>query len=206
MSDAMTEFSGEMPTLQLPTEEQILRMETTQEDEESSRLTRLSSITADSSIVERVETTNCDDKELLELESKMGEIERRNYIISLYENKRKRVFNIETLNTISSIVRNNVVKKVKFIDNEQTSGMSKEAKEETKNFPSFWKPDLSLTRSLQNDIFHEFPELSSGTLDTKVRAWMGMRDKVRKAIQGHRNAVHTAIQTDIVEGKLCLFK
>ena len=68
MSDAMTEFSGEMPTLQLPTEEQILRMETTQEDEESSRLTRLSSITADSSIVERVETTNCDDKELLELE------------------------------------------------------------------------------------------------------------------------------------------
>ena len=205
MSDAMTEFSGEMPTLQLPTEEQILRMETTQEDEESSRLTRLSSITADSSIVERVETTNCDDKELLELESKMGEIERRNYIISLYENKRKRVFNIETLNTISSIVRNNVVKKVKFIDNEQTSGMSKEAKEETKNFPSFWKPDLSSTRSLQNDIFHEFPELSSGTLDTKVRAWMGMRDKVRNAIQGHRNVVHTAIQTDIVEGMFGVF-
>ena len=52
------------------------------------------------------------------------------------------------------------------------------------------------------DIFKEFSDLSNGMLEVKVRAWMGMRHKVRKAIQEHRNAVHmTIIHSNVIEGK-----
>ena len=48
---------------------------------------------------------------------------------------------------------------------------------------------------------NEFPILKKATLHKKVQAWMGMREKVREAIRGHRNQVNTAMQNSIVTGK-----
>ena len=45
--------------------------------------------------------------------------------------------------------------------------------------------------------------LKKVTLQKKVEAWMGMREKAREAIHGHRNQVNTAIQGSIVTGKYC---
>ena len=145
-------------------------------------------------------STNSND-EILERESKMTKEEIDTYLINLYETVSAESFTNETLSSISSIVRNNVVRKVKFIDNEHTSGLSREAIEECRNYPSFWKPNLSNKNSLQNDILNEFPNLKQATLHKKVKAWMGMRERVRDAIRGHRNQVQTAIQGSIVAGK-----
>ena len=48
---------------------------------------------------------------------------------------------------------------------------------------------------------NEFPLLKKATLHKKVQAWMGMREKVREEIHGHRNQVKTSIQNSIVMGK-----
>lgn len=82
-----------------------------------------------------------------------------------------------------------------------TSGLSKDAIEETRKYPSFWKPDLTISQSMYNDILSEFPQLKRATLSTKVAAWMGMREKVKQSVRGHRNAVQTSIQNNIVAGK-----
>ena len=139
--------------------------------------------------------------ELFEKESKFTKEEKDTYLIELYNKSTPTKYNSETLSNVSTMVRNSVVKKLKFIDNEHTSGLSKEAIEETRKYPSFWKPDLTITQSMFNDILSEFPQLKKATLSTKVSAWMGMREKVRQAVRGHRNAVQTAIQNIIVDGK-----
>ena len=123
------------------------------------------------------------------------------YLIGLYDICSPVDYNKETLDTLGSIVRNKLVRNVKFIENEHTSGLSKEGIVKARSYPSFWKPDLTKKRSLQNDIFKEFPALSDATLYEKVEAWMGMRDKVLHAIRSHQNATQTAIQMSIVEGK-----
>ena len=145
--------------------------------------------------------TTVSTQELLDKESKMNKNEIDAYLINLYQTLEAEKYNMETLSTVSGIVRNNIVRKVKFIDNEQTTGLSREAVEESRKYPSFWKPDLSLQKSIQNDIMNEFPLLRKATLHKKVQAWMGMREKVKEAIRGHRNHVNTAIQNSIVTGK-----
>ncbi len=131
----------------------------------------------------------------------VSEEDKRIYLIGLYDICNPVDYNKETLDTLGSMVRNKLVRNVKFIENEHTSGLSKEGIVKARSYPSFWKPDLTKKRSLQNDIFREFPNLSDATLFEKVEAWMGMRDKVLHAIRSHRNATHTAIQMSIVEGK-----
>ena len=84
--------------------------------------------------------------------------------------------------------------------------MSKEAIDNIRRFPSFWRPDLTTERSIQNDIFNEFPEFSQATLFKKVRIWMGLREKVIQSICSHRNTTQTAIQTSIVGGELNVTK
>ena len=118
--------------------------------------------------------------ELFEKEAKFTKEEKDTYLIELYNKSTPTKYNSETLSNVSTIVRNSVVKKVKFIDNEHTSGLSKEAIEETRKYPSFWKPDLTITQSMFNDILSEFPQLKKATLSTKVSAWMGMREKSDK--------------------------
>ena len=139
--------------------------------------------------------------DVLQKESNFTESERDAYMMELYNTVQPTQYNPETLTNISTIVRNIVVKKVKFIDNEHTAGLSKEAIEATKKYPSFWQPNLSVKRSMYNDIMREFPFLINATLVTKVGAWMGMRKRVHQAIRGHRNAVQTSIQREIVLGK-----
>ena len=63
---------------------------------------------------------------------------------------------------------------------------------------------MTTGQSMYSDIMSEFPQLKRATLATKVAAWMGMREKVRQAVRGHRNAVQTSIQNSIVAGK-CVF-
>ena len=126
---------------------------------------------------------------------------KKSYMIQLYQRQKPLNIGKETLDNIKRIVRNNVVRNVKFISHENTSGLSKTAAEGQKKFPSFWQPNLLTKKSIQQDIFNEFPEYEYATLTTKVRAWLGMRDKVFEAIRGHRNATQTAIQKSVVEGK-----
>ena len=147
--------------------------------------------------------TTLTTRQLLDKESKMTRSQINSYLIGLYQTLQPEKYNSETLSTISSLVRNNVVRKVKFIDHEHVSGLSREAIEDSRKYPSFWKPDLTIQNSIQNDIMNEFPMLKKATLQKKVEAWMGMREKVREAIRGHRNQVNTAIQCSIVAGKYC---
>lgn len=127
------------------------------------------------------------------------------YLITLYDRISPREFSKETLRGIGIHVRNNIVKNVKFIVDENTCGLSKSAVERTRNFPSFWKPDLTREQSLQMDIFKEFPDLINATLYDKVQSWKGMREKVLQSIRGHRNAIQTSIQCCVVEGELFFF-
>ena len=145
--------------------------------------------------------------DIINRESKLEtEDDKRIYLIGLYDMCNPIKYNKETLDSIGSIVRNKLVRNIKFIDNEHTSGLSKEGIAKARSYPSFWKPDLTRNRSLQNDIFKEFPNLSEATLFEKVEAWMGMRYKVIHAIRSHRNATQTSIQISVVEGKLLSFE
>ena len=190
-------------------------VQTIREDDNHSRISMLSS--SDSSGVnlrygvQRHKTTTSNTStsvvstnsinELLEKEAAFSKEEMDTYLIELYNTVTPTKYNNETLSNISTIVRNSVVKKIKFIDNEHTSGLSKDAIEETRKYPSFWKPDLTISQSMYNDILSEFPQLKRATLSTKVAAWMGMREKVKQSVRGHRNAVQTSIQNNIVAGK-----
>ena len=125
----------------------------------------------------------------------------RNYLITLYDISVPIAFNAETLNTIGTIVRNKVVRNVKFVLHEHTSGLSREGIERSRNYPSFWKPDLTNNRSIQSDIFSEFPDMADATLQYQVQAWIGMRDKVLQSIRSHRSTTQSSIQVSIVNGK-----
>ena len=143
-----------------------------------------------------------DYNRIMEVESQLSTQEqKRSYLIRLYDTVEQIPLSRETLNNISTVVRTTIVRNVKFVQDENTSGLSKEAIEKVRKFPSFWKPDLTKERSLQMDIFNEFPDLSNGTLYYKVQAWKGMREKVINSIRGHRNNTHTSIQNSIVSGK-----
>ena len=131
---------------------------------------------------------------------------KKNFLIHLYNNSNPRNLGKETLDDIGRIVRNIVVRNVKFIRDENNSGLTKEAIESLRKFPSFWKPDLTTEHSLQNDIFKQFPDLNNGSLESKVEYWLGMREKVLTSIRGHRNATQTSIQSSIVEGMLYICK
>ena len=126
---------------------------------------------------------------------------KRSYLIQLYDNVEAIQFSNETLSNIATVVRTTVVRNVKFVQDENTCGLSKEAIEKIRRFPSFWKPDLTKERSLQMDIINEFPNISNGTLCYKVQSWKGMREKVIHTIRAHRNCSQTSIQNSIVSGK-----
>ena len=132
--------------------------------------------------------------------------EKREKLILWYSTKQELKMNKETLDSVGRFVRKSIVQNIKFIENEQTSGLSKEAIDNIRRFPSFWRPDLTTERSIQNDIFNEFPEFSQATLFKKVRIWMGLREKVIQSIRSHRNTTQTAIQTSIVGGELNMIK
>ena len=132
--------------------------------------------------------------------------EKREKLILWYGTKQELKMNKETLDSVGRFVRKSIVRNIKFIENEQTSGLSKEAIDNIRRFPSFWRPDLTRERSIQNDIFNEFPEFSKATLFKKVCIWMGIREKVIQSICSHRNTTQTAIQTSIVGGEFNVTK
>ena len=145
--------------------------------------------------------------------NRIGEMERgllthdqkRSYLIQLYDSVEATRFSKETLSNIATIVRTKIVRNVKFIQDENTCGLSKDAIEKIRRYPSYWKPDLTKEASLQMDIFNEFPEMTNGTLYYKVQAWKGMREKVIHSIRAHRNATQTQIQSSILSGKSYLY-
>ena len=143
-----------------------------------------------------------DYNRITELESGLTTYEKkRSYLIQLYDNVEAIQFSNETLSNIATMVRTTIVRNVKFVQDENTCGLSKEAIEKIRKYPSFWKPDLTKERSLQMDIINEFPDMSNGTLYYKVQAWKGMREKVINAIRSHRNCSQTQIQNNIVSGE-----
>ena len=124
-----------------------------------------------------------DYDQITEIESGLStHQQKQSYLIQLYDTVEAISFSKETLNNIATVVRTTVVRNVKFVQDENTCGLSKEAIEKIRKYPSFWKPDLTKERSLQMDIINEFPDMSNGTLYYKVQAWKGMREKVINAI------------------------
>ena len=87
--------------------------------------------------------------DIINRESKLEtEEDKRIYLIGLYDMCNPMKYNKETLDSIGSIVRNKLVCNIKFIENEHTSGLSKEGIAKARSYPSFWKPDLTRNRSL----------------------------------------------------------
>ena len=147
-----------------------------------------------------------DYNSIVDIERKLlSHDEKRSYLIQLYDSVEARSFSKETLSNIGTIVRTKIVRNVKFIQDENTCGLSKEAIEKIRKYPSYWKPDLTKETSLQMDIFNEFPDMTNGTLYDKVQAWKGMREKVIHSIRAHRNATQTQIQSSILSGKSYLY-
>ena len=138
-------------------------------------------------------------------ECDMTDEEKRVYLIKLY-NKTKHVeLPKEYLDDIGKQVRTNIVRNIKFVPDEHTSGLTKNAIEDSRKFPSFWQPDLTVRNSLQNDCFSVFENMSNAPLKEKVQAWIGMRMEVVKSIRMHRNNTRNALQKSIVEGKQYVF-
>jgi len=120
-----------------------------------------------------------DYNQITEIESELYTYEqKKSYMIQLYDTVEAIMFSRETLSSIATVVRTTIVRNVKFVQDENTCGLSKEAIEKIRRYPLFWKPDLTKERSLQMDIINEFPDMSNGTLYYKVQAWKGMREKV----------------------------
>ena len=138
---------------------------------------------------------------MISSEQQMDLDTQRRHLIETYQTCEPYPYNKETLASIGKIVRQVLVKKVKFIEHEHTSGMSRQMIDKTRIFPSFWQPDLTQQNNIQSDLFREFEELQRSSLKTKAIAWMGMRRKVLKSIREHRNTVCTAIQQDMIAGK-----
>ena len=138
---------------------------------------------------------------IISSEQQMDLDTQRRHLIETYQTCEPYPYNKETLASIGKIVRQVLVKKVKFIEHEHTSGMSRQMIDKTRIFPSFWQPDLTQQNNIQSDLFREFEELQRSSLKTKAIAWMGMRRKVLKSIREHRNTVCTAIQQDMIAGK-----
>ena len=107
----------------------------------------------------------------------------------------------ETMETIGRIVRYHVVRNVKFIPDEHTTGLSRDAINAVRKFPSFWNPDLTIKKSIQWEIFNKIEEYEKGTMLKQVRSWLGMRENVLQYIRNHRNVTNTNIQRSVVEGK-----
>ena len=133
-------------------------------------------------------------------ESTMTDEDKRIYLMGIYSGQMGDYLTKETLNEIGKHVRTQVVRKIKFIPFETISGLTKEAIENTRKFPSFWQPDLTVQNTVQNDIFALYPTLANGDLRTKAFAWMGMRQKVIESIRMHQNNTKNTIQKNVVEG------
>ena len=143
-----------------------------------------------------------DHNAVYDYEQQLGTIdEKRLYLMSLYDNIPPKEINKETMDLIGKFVRQNIVRNIKFVQNENICGLSQGAIDGTKTFPSYWKPDLTQEQSLQMDIFKEFPDIDNGTLYDKVQVWKKINNMVLKWIRQHRNSSQTAIQSCVVEGK-----
>ena len=145
------------------------------------------------------------EAELIEKEKLMDVDAKRRLLIHYYQTCEPSCYNKETLAFIGKTVKRVIVRKVKFIQNEHTCGMTKKMVETTRKFPSFWQPDLTNSNTIQADLFREMEDLSESSLRTKVMAWMGMRSKVMSSIRQHRGVVSTAIQSDVLDGMIFVF-
>ena len=138
---------------------------------------------------------------LREDEVTMNEDQKKDLLIRSYAILSPKVFNQESLNTIRLIVNREIVSSVKFVRHEHVDGKSKKLKDITKQFPSFWQPDLRVQRSMYNDILNSVGNLNDASFQQKAMYWMGIRDKVLETIRSHRSNTLTKLKRDIVEGK-----
>ena len=121
-------------------------------------------------------------------------------MIKLYNNTKCETLPKEYLEDVAKQVRKHIVRNIKFVPDEHTSGLTRGAIENSRRFPSFWQADLTIENSLQNDCFDMFTNIANGSLKKKVQAWIDMRMEVVKSIRMHRNNTRNAVQKSIVEG------
>ena len=137
---------------------------------------------------------------LREDEKTMDEEQKKDLLIRCYAILPPTTFNVESLNTIRLIVNREIVSSVKFIRNEHVDGKTKQLKDKTKQFPSFWQPDLRQGKTMYTDILDQVGNLKHANLQTKVMYWLGIQDKVLETIRSHRSNTLTKMKRDIVEG------
>lgn len=137
---------------------------------------------------------------LREDEKTMDEEQKKDLLIRCYAILPPTTFNVESLNTIRLIVNREIVSSVKFIRNEHVDGKTKQLKDKTKQFPSFWQPDLRQGKTMYTDILDQVGNLKHANLQTKVMYWLGIQDKVLETIHSHRSNTLTKMKRDIVEG------
>ena len=102
------------------------------------------------------------------------------------------------------IVNRDIVSSVKFVRHEHVDGKTKQLKDRTKQFPSFWQPDLRKDNTMYTDILNQVGNLNNAKLQTKVMYWLGIREKVLETIRSYRSNTLTKLKKDIVEGKFLL--
>ena len=137
---------------------------------------------------------------LREDEKTMDEEQKKDLLIRCYAILPPTTFNVESLNTIHLIVNREIVSSVKFIRNEHVDGKTKQLKDKTKQFPSFWHLDLRQGKTMYTDILDQVGNLKHANLQTKVMYWLGIQDKVLETIRSHRSNTLTKMKRDIVEG------
>ena len=138
---------------------------------------------------------------LREDEVTMNDEQKRDLLIRSYAILTPKSFNTESLNTIRLIVNRDIVSSVKFVRHEHVDGKTKQLKDRTKQFPSFWQPDLRKDNTMYTDILNQVGNLNNAKLQTKVMYWLGIREKVLETIRSYRSNTLTKLKKDIVEGK-----
>ena len=169
--------------------------EVNEEDDHVSDITLLTQCTNSASVQSAL---------LREDEVTMNEEQKRDLLIRSYAILTPKSFNAESLNTIRLIVNRDIVSSVKFVRNEHVDGRSKQLRDKTKQFPSFWQPDLRKDNTMYTDILKQVGNLNNEKLQTKVMYWLGIREKVLETIRSYRSNTLTKLKKDIVEGKFLL--
>ena len=128
--------------------------------------------------------------------------EKRNLLQSAYKLLQPTKFSNEQLRTISDIVNEHIIHRVKFVENEFLRLKTKEEKEAVKKFPSFWQPDLVGSKNnIAKDVLARLPHLKDKSILAWAATWMGISKTVLDKIRYSRNSLHNYLKQSVMNGE-----
>lgn len=134
-------------------------------------------------------------------ERNLNDDEKRRLLLSAYKLIQPMQFTNDQLKSISDIVNNHVVSKVKFVPNEFLRLKTKEEKRQVQKFPSFWEPDLiGEKKNIAKDVLSKIPELKGKSIIVWAATWMGISKKVLEKIRYNRNSLHNYLKPVVLNG------